>query len=1163
MKSYKIALPLAVMTIVLMSSYSIEAKICVSNVVCQQQYPWNGKVNIEYDLYDDTDETNIWIMATGKDNKTNKSFIMRSLSGDGADFAASSGKHIITWDANKDYPYLKSEDFSITLTATKLPLYMVIDLSSGPDGANYPISYLSERPKGWTDEYKTTKLVLRRVWPGEFLMGSPEDELGRSSGEDQHQVLITKPFYIGVFEITQKQYELITGEGRYVSGNDKFPAGGVSYNMIRGDELGASWPSNDEVDTDSFLWKLRNKTKKQFDLPTEAQWEYACRAGTTTAWNNGTDITDTSQDPELDKLGRYYYNMNDGRGAGSGYTTVGSYLPNAWDLYDMHGNVWEWCLDFYKSYCKEQQIDPSGSWYPSERVLRGGGYKVQSSRRKRGICPAYYCRSAYRGSKDPEGTGQDYYGFRVALVVDQDEDDQKLFFNFNLTSTSDNKLPVFATTFYGKLSNGEEHLLESMGTISGEGSSGIILGSGKHEICWTPKSKYRDLAQNVEFRVEYEDITSNANYLVLDLNNYKMKTSSRGPMEESSVLLNNSCRSEEIWLRRIEPGTFIMGSPENELGRGSDEQQHQVTLTKPFYLGVFEMTQKQYEIIEGNNPSDIKGDIRPVSNVSYNMIRGSGYGSYWPDGNMVDKYSFLGKLREKSNLLFDLPTEAQWEYACRAGTTNAWNDGSNIKGKEKCTNLNNLGRYAKNHEDAHIKVGSYKPNAWGLYDMHGNVAEWCLDWYEKYGGNTSDPTGPFGGSLRFYRVLRGGGFYNYASRCRSAYRDRGEPSNLNMSETGFRLALIQKDIINKETLKYTINSETNSTLPVFEAKFYAKLKNGKEYLLEDIGILKDEGATSIVIGNGEHTINWYPFDSYTNLLGNIELIVRYEDVTDQAKYIILNLITNKMEISENGPDLSNDKCRTDEIWFRRIEPGTFTIGSPEEELGRSGNSRETQHEVTLSKAYYISVFETTQKQYEHIMGRNPSCYKGDVRPVDVVSYDLIRGSKKGSKWPENSEVDSDSFLGTLRSRVKVKFDLPTEAQWEYACRAGTTTAWNNGTDITDENQDEELNKLGRYQYNKDDKKGGYGEHTKVGSYLPNSWGLYDMHGNVSEWCLDGYRYFENESVIDPLGEKSDDRVLRGGNWDFGSYRSRSAFRDDLRSNSTAYEWQGFRLVIVP
>ena len=314
---------------------------------------------------------------------------------------------------------MRTTQWSVLGQAGAGGLYMVIDLSGGPSASSYPVTYLTAVPAGgWTDVYKTTKLAMRRIPAGMFTMGSPSGELGRDSDETQHLVTLTKDFYIGVFEVTQRQWELVMGNKPSYFNNATYyqtrPVEQVSYYYIRenpaNSAISPNWPASSQVHADSFMGKLRSKTGiPTFDLPTESQWEYACRAGTTTALNSGYNLTSTSSDPRMDAVGRYWYN------GGSGYTQngdtsvatakVGSYLPNAWGLYDMHGNVWEWCLDWYGTYPGSAQ-DPLGAASGSDRVGRGGGW----------YSFARYCRSADRGSLDP-GSRFDDGGFRLSRTL--------------------------------------------------------------------------------------------------------------------------------------------------------------------------------------------------------------------------------------------------------------------------------------------------------------------------------------------------------------------------------------------------------------------------------------------------------------------------------------------------------------------------------------------------------------------------------------------------------------------------------------------------------------------------------------------------------------------------------------------------------------------------
>ena len=200
-------------------------------------------------------------------------------------------------------------------------------------------------------------------------------------------------------------------------------------------------------------------------------------------------------------------------------------------------------------------------------------------------------------------------------------------------------------------------------------------------------------------------------------------------------------------------------------------------ITKPFLIGKYEVTQKQWRAVMGYNPSHFKGDDRPVEKVSWHDAK-----KFCARLNEL----FAGKL--PNGYRFDLPTEAQWEYACRSGTETALNNGTNLTSEfGTCRNLDEVAWYDKNSGSSTRAVGGMRPNEWGLYDMHGNVGEWCRDWYsESYGGDATDPTGPSNGSCR---VLRGGSWINGASYCRSADRDFSGPGGRG-DFLGFRLALV-------------------------------------------------------------------------------------------------------------------------------------------------------------------------------------------------------------------------------------------------------------------------------------------------------------------------------------------------------------------------------------
>ena len=217
---------------------------------------------------------------------------------------------------------------------------------------------------------KDVKLEMVLIPAGKFKMGSPKKEKDRSDDETQHEVTLTKPFYMGKYEVTQEQWFEIMGENPSREKGRKLPVKNVSWNECH-----------------FFIRKLNEKTNGGYRLPTEAEWEFACRAGTTTAYSYGDKLT-----------------KSDANILGSSIKTVGSYKPNAFGLYDMHGNVWEWCEDWYGDYPAGAVIDPKGPATGVHRVLRGGFFFFNVS----------LARSSLRIIYSPSYRDFSYLGFRLA-----------------------------------------------------------------------------------------------------------------------------------------------------------------------------------------------------------------------------------------------------------------------------------------------------------------------------------------------------------------------------------------------------------------------------------------------------------------------------------------------------------------------------------------------------------------------------------------------------------------------------------------------------------------------------------------------------------------------------------------------------------------------------
>ena len=303
-------------------------------------------------------------------------------------------------------------------------------------------------------------------------------------------------------------------------------------------------------------------------------------------------------------------------------------------------------------------------------------------------------------------------------------------------------------------------------------SGDMLLTAGTHSLVWDMDAEGLTFkSTNVVFKVSCE--TTNALYCVIDLSaganatSYPVTYLASPPSGGFNV---DAYKTTKLVLRRIEPGSFMMGGSYN------------VTLTRPFFIGIFEVTQKQYTLVAGSNPSFYNGDKRPVDILSY---------ATW---SKETESSIIRKLQAKTGLPFDLPTEAQWEYACRSGTTSSYNNGGNT-----VNDLKKLGRYKDNCSDGkggyssqyplHTTVGSYEPNAWGVYDMHGNAWEWCRDAY----GNLAGGTDPINLTVTNGRVVRGGCWGSEAKSCTSSSRGNTPWNGNNGNGAGARLSWTQSN----------------------------------------------------------------------------------------------------------------------------------------------------------------------------------------------------------------------------------------------------------------------------------------------------------------------------------------------------------------------------------
>ena len=408
-----------------------DPNVVMTSLSVRQRYPWNGKVDIDFSFTSSIPEAFAFIQfkATYVDKAGETvSIPMKTFDQVSIPWCTNAGAYRVTWDSTADAPNLRITNLEYTVTAN-MAKYMVVDLSKGTAATAddpYPITYMEECPDptrddgGWTDEYRTTKMVFRLVQPGTYVKGW-NNQFTTWNDAEKHNATITRPFYLAIFECTQGQARRVMGtwfgtqslEFYNSDFRERRPVACASYNAWRGKASdGFCWPNHgSEVDPSSFIGQFRIKTGNDngFDMPTETEWEYAARAGSTDAWggdglSNGrlstsdAGPTGGAQNSLLATLGRYKYNggyINNGGSyskpaytctTNNGTMIVGSYKPNAWGFYDMLGNISECALDYKSgSMSNVATIDDVGPEVadPSSadsinRATRGGTYASEA-----------------------------------------------------------------------------------------------------------------------------------------------------------------------------------------------------------------------------------------------------------------------------------------------------------------------------------------------------------------------------------------------------------------------------------------------------------------------------------------------------------------------------------------------------------------------------------------------------------------------------------------------------------------------------------------------------------------------------------------------------------------------------------------------------------------
>ena len=591
-------------------------------------------------------------------------------------------------------------------------------------------------------------------------------------------------------------------------------------------------------------------------------------------------------------------------------------------------------------------------------------------------------------------------------------------------------------------------------------------------------------------------------------------------MEERPLVITVPGTSVKFNMIHVAAGTFQMGAKGTQDGgeeHADETPRHAVTLTKDYYIGQTEVTQELWETVMGSNPSYFQGTQyaqHPVEQVT------------WDECQM-----FIMKLNalHLSSLYFRLPSEAEWEFAAHGG--------NKCKDYEKCywyAGSNTVGEvawYSGNAQNSTQPVASntLKPNDLGIYDMSGNVWELCEDWYadDYYASNhNTDPVGPERPESNPQRVQRGGSWNNEAKSSRVTNRGTWyERKNF----TGLRIVLSERasyhTLTDRNTLEEFKKEGGAQSIAVASNEEWTATSSDPKWCSVSPGTGANSGTVTITTTENTSTS---PREATITIKGQTSgdettISVTQTGQTEDAADLTLT-------VTGNG--------KTVDFKMILVEHGIFQMGSEESD---AYSSETPVHMVTLTNDYYIGETEVTQALWYAVMGQKPTSDGaqwgstsglGDNRPAYYVSWN-----------------DCQEFITKLNQMTGKNFRLPTDAEWEFAARGGNKSQGYKfaGGDIID--------KVAWHYDN-----GDLTTHD-VGTRQANELGIYDMSGNVWEWCSDWYGRYSSTAQTNPTGPTTgSDRVTRGGSWGTGDRVCRVSNRE-YEGVDSRYGGGGFRLVL--
>ncbi|QDU92513.1 formylglycine-generating enzyme family protein [Lignipirellula cremea] len=835
------------------------------------------------------------------------------------------------------------------------------------------------------------KIQLQLIPPGEFRMYQTYKEPEIS--------VLTHAFWMSETEVTQAQWQAVMGE-------QVLP----DKRLFAQIKVGPQYPVTFLLveDVVKFCDKLTQQIKAagklpdgyQFDLPTSAQWEFACRSGSNTPYYYGEDAA------QMPDYAWFFDNAGDPQAEHRNFQSphahaVGLKKPNAWGLFDMYGNLMEPCQD--ENGFNPGGIDPLKRQGDGPRIVRGGNFITTFEKMSLRYHPDLW-----------RGAATKFHGLRLVL-------------SRPLIPSSD-RPPQVAS-----------------------------LPAPARPLPPTPEPNKPETPRPEPVWTGWPADAPPAAVFPFDADQAKVHQQDWAEYAQQPIVkvipLGND---EQITMILIPPGKFTL-APDVRLRRQAEIT---AVITQPFWIAETEVTQGQWEAVMGPQ----KLSERDAASIRH----GPNYpASCIPSDDLV---AFYQKLAEKVRTLdllppgyeMDFPTAAQWEFACRAGTNTAWYFGDD---PQLLPEHAWFGELAANPEDLHMtfgrphaqKVKLKKPNPWGLYDLLGNLAEACKD-NEDYpfaGG-----IDPFNFNTGKRRICSGASFNDPLEKFRLGYHEL-YPGRNGSTICGLRPVM---------------------TLPVL----YRRPPAEPPLEIPELVVKHPDGGRSWPESAPPRAS--MPCDA------------------QQARRLQEAWAAYLQQPVEKTVALP----RNESLTLRLIPPGDFMMGAAPESFQARIADQYPQHQVWITRPFYLGKFEITRLQWNSVMvHRSEARLNGDYLPQSGLTMSQV-----------------EDFLAALNQHAAgqgVRFVLPTEAQWEYACRAGSADPWSSG------GAEDDL--LSVCWYRSSMIPGRPAQAQAVGQLNANAFGLHDMHGNLGEWCADLYARdaYQKASANDPTGPSSGlDYVVRGG-----------------------------------